>query len=68
MGCRTGYDLGLCWQAEKVDACSKVGAKVDWKVSIMYCNDSEAYLGGRNRSGDDLVGQEGKCCGMYSEW
>ena len=48
MGCRTGYDLGLCWQAEKVDARSKVGAKVDWKVSIMYCNDSEAYLGGRN--------------------
>ena len=67
MGRRIGYDLGLYWQAKKVDVCSKVGAKADRKVGIVYCNDSEACLGGKNRSGDDLVGREGKCCGMFLE-
>ena len=41
MNCRIGYDLGLCWQAEKEDACSKVGMKVDRKENSSQSNASE---------------------------
>jgi hypothetical protein len=50
-----------------VDGCSKVGTKVDRKEDSVSCNNSKACLWGRNRNGDDLVGQEGKCCEIYSD-
>ena len=44
MNCRIGYDLGLCWQAEKVDGCSKVGTKVDRKEDSSWSNASVSSL------------------------
>ena len=50
-----------------MDVCSKVGAKVDRKEDSVCCNNSKACLWGRNQNGDDLVGQEEKCCEIYSD-
>jgi len=51
-----------------VDVCLKVGTKVDRKEDSVCCDDSEACMQGRNQNGDDLVGQEGKCHEIYSDW
>ena len=51
-----------------MDVCLKVAAKVDRKEDGVCCNDFEARLEGRNQNGEDLVGQEAKHFGMYSDW